>query len=159
MKRTIRLGTRAWWTGLAAAALLAAAPLVPATVHAADPVWEPAAWTDLSTLRILTVGSEEGEHWSTLWLVVIDGGVYLRLGSRAAERVQGNAENPYVAVEIDGQRFDHVRIEDAAAMRDDVARAMGEKYWSDLLIRFFPHPMTVQLVPGTEDAGRPEAAP
>jgi len=28
-----------------------------------------------------------------------------------------------------------------------VADAMAAKYWSDLVIRFLPHPMTLRLVP------------
>jgi hypothetical protein len=57
-----------------------------------------------------------------------------------------------VVVEISGQRFDRVRVEDAPEMRDAVAAAMGRKYWSDVLIRFFPHPMTARLVGGPAGA-------
>jgi hypothetical protein len=28
-----------------------------------------------------------------------------------------------------------------------VADAMGDKYWSDVFIKYFDHPMTLQLVP------------
>lgn len=137
-----------WRTRLAAvvgaAAVVACAAVAGRAVESPD--WAPGAWSEVETLRILTLGPEEGEHWSTLWIVVIDQQVYLRLGSRAAERVQENTTSPHVAVEIAGQRFDRVRVEDAAEMRDAVAGAMGRKYWSDVLIRFFPHPMTVRLV-------------
>jgi hypothetical protein len=122
----------------------------------ADPSWTPAAWKDLDTLEIKTIGAEEGEHWSTLWLVVIDDAVYLRLGSRAAGRVQGNTAAPYVAVRIADREFAQVRAEDAPAARESVAQAMGEKYFSDFLIRLFPHPMTVRLTPTT---AIPAAAP
>jgi hypothetical protein len=122
-------------------------------VRAAEPAWTPAAWSEVGTLRVLTIGPEEGEHWSTLWLVVIDDQLYLRLGSRAADRVRDNTASPEVAVEISGQRFDRVRVEDAPEMRDAVAAAMGRKYWSDVLIRFFPHPVTVRLVGGPAGAG------
>jgi hypothetical protein len=32
---------------------------------------------------------------------------------------------------------------------------MGKKYWTDLIIRFFPHPMTVRLTPETQVTRRP----
>jgi hypothetical protein len=117
---------------------------------AARPVaaaWNPQAYGDLGTLEILTVGAEEGEHWSTLWLVVVDGQVYLRLGSRAAERVEKNTTAPIVKVRVGGEEFERVRAEAAPDLAERVADAMAEKYTSDLLIRFFPHPLTVRLVP------------
>jgi hypothetical protein len=114
---------------------------------AADGQWTPEVWADIDTLEILTTGPEEGEHWSTLWLVVIDGQVYLRLGSRATERVQRNTTLPYVSVKIAGQQFDRVRAEHTPDFRDRVAAAMRKKYWTDVIIRFFPHPMTVRLTP------------
>jgi hypothetical protein len=120
---------------------------------AADGQWTPEAWTDIDTLEILTTGPEEGEHWSTLWLVVIDGQVYLRLGSRATERVQRNTTAPYVTVKVAGQQFDRVRAAHLPEFRDRVAAAMRKKYWSDLIIRFFPHPMTVRLTPEVIAAG------
>ena len=46
--------------------------------------WDPSAFSKESTLQFLTVGPNEGEHWSTVWLVLIDGQLYVRLGSKAA---------------------------------------------------------------------------
>ena len=58
------------------------------------PGWDPNAFRDLSTLQIMTVGPEEGEHWSKLWLVVIDGQVYVRLGDRSFGRIEKITRNP-----------------------------------------------------------------
>ena len=66
----------------------------------AVPGWDPNAFRDLSTLQIMTVGPEEGEHWSKLWLAVIDGQVYVRLGDKSFGRVQKNTANPYVKVKV-----------------------------------------------------------
>jgi glucose/arabinose dehydrogenase len=57
--------------------------------------WDPNAFRDLSTLQIMTIGPDEGEHWSRLWLVVIDGQLYVRLGNRAYQRVQKNTSSPF----------------------------------------------------------------
>jgi hypothetical protein len=113
----------------------------------AIPRWDPAAFRDLDTLEFLTIGPEEGPHWSTVWLVVLDGEVYVRLGTRAAERMRQNATNPHLTVRIGGREYEHVRAEETATMADRVAAAMAEKYWSDALIRYVPHPLTMRLVP------------
>jgi hypothetical protein len=52
-----------------------------------------------------------------------------------------------VAVRIAGEEFDDVRVENAPEMADRVAAELAEKYWTDVLVRFFPHPLTVRLVP------------
>ena len=51
----------------------------------------------------------------------------------------------FVKVRISGHEFDHVRAEPAPEMAERVAAAMAAKYWSDLLIRFARHPLTVRL--------------
>jgi hypothetical protein len=116
-------------------------------VRSADAAWNPAAYGELSTLEVLTVGPEEGEHWSKLWLAVLDGQVYIRLGSRAAERLEKNTTAPIVKVRIAGEQFDRVRAEPVPDMADRVSQAMGEKYTSDFLVRLFPHPVTMRLTP------------
>lgn len=108
--------------------------------------WNPNAFQDLSTLEVMTVGAKEGEHWSRLWLVVVDGKLYVRLGDRSFERVQKNVASPYVQVKIGGQRFDRVRIEAAPEMAEKVAAAMASKYFLDVLVRHESHPMTARLV-------------
>jgi hypothetical protein len=61
--------------------------------------------------------------------------------------MRGNTTAPIVAVRIGGHEYPRVRAEEAAAMAAPVASAMGEKYWSDVLIRHFPHPLTMRLAP------------
>ena len=119
--------------------------LAASTALAAD--WSPPGWTDTSTLELRTTASGEAPHWSTVWLVVLDGQVYVRLGTRAAGRIAGNTTAPYVGVRVAGQEFDRVRAEPAPADAERVAAAMGAKYWSDVLIRYFDHPLTMRLAP------------
>jgi hypothetical protein len=126
--------------------------LVTATASACSkqlvvPNWDPAAFQQLGTLQFLTVGPEEGPHWSTVWLVVLDGQVYIRLGSRAADRMRKNTTAPHVGVRIGGREYERVRADEMPAMAARVAAAMGEKYTSDLLIRHFAHPLTMRLAP------------
>jgi hypothetical protein len=108
--------------------------------------WEP--FRNESTLEVLTVDKDAREHWSKFWLVVLDGQLYLRLGTRGAARIDGNTKKPFASVKIAGQRFDNVRIIETPEMTKPVAAAVADKYWSDLLIRWFPHPMTVRLERG-----------
>jgi hypothetical protein len=110
------------------------------------PGWNPNAFQNESTLEVMTVGAKEGEHWSRLWLVVIDGRLYVRLGDRAFERVQKNVASPYVQVKLAGQRFDRVRVEAAPEMAQKVAAAMADKYFLDVLVRHESHPLTARLV-------------
>jgi hypothetical protein len=118
-----------------------------AVATAAHGAWDPQAFSKESTLEILTVGPDEGEHWSTVWLVVIDGQVYVRLGGRATERIQKNTTKPYVKVRIAGQEFDQVTAQIVPDMVAPVAKAMASKYWSDVLIRHVAHPLTMRLTP------------
>ena len=109
--------------------------------------WDPAAFASQDTLKLRTIGPEEGEYWFPVWLVVIDGQVYVRLGSKAAGRVERNTTAPYLGVEVAGQRFDHVRGVPAPDYAERVGKAMADKYPSDLIMRFFSHPLTMRLVP------------
>ena len=122
--------------------------LIGAACAASNPVpgWEPNAFRDQSTLQIMTIGPDEGEHWSRLWLAVIDGQLYVRLGDRAFGRIQKNTASPYVKVKVGDREFDKVRLEAAPEMTDKVAAAMADKYWMDILIRHESHPMTARLV-------------
>ena len=110
------------------------------------PGWDPNAFNDQSTLQIMTTAPEEGEHWSKVWLVVVDGQLYVRLGERSFGRIQKNTTNPYLKVKVDDQEFDRVRWEPALDMKDKVAAAMADKYFMDILIRHESHPMTARLV-------------
>ncbi|MDX2166952.1 MAG: hypothetical protein SF182_07815 [Deltaproteobacteria bacterium] len=109
--------------------------------------WDPAAFSKEETLEFRTTAPGESEHWSTVWLVVIDGQVYMRLGSRAAGRVESNTTKPTLAIRIGGQTFEKVTAEPAPDMAEAVAKAMHEKYWSDVFIQYFDHPLTLRLVP------------
>ena len=117
--------------------------------------WDPTAFNNESTLQFLTVGPNEGEHWSTVWLVVIDGQLYVRLGSKAAGRMNANTAAPYVKVKVAGQEFDRVKVVPAPDMKDKVQAAMRDKYWMDILVRGEDHPLTAKLV---AEAASPAAA-
>jgi len=122
--------------------LLAAMP-----AFAADSAWDPATFAGENTLQLKTTAAGEGEHWFPVWLVVVDDDVYVRLGSRAAGRMERNTTAPYVGVRVGEAQFDRVK---AVAMPDKaaaVAQAMARKYWSDVIVRHFDHPLTVKLVP------------
>lgn len=122
-----------------------------AVALAAEAEWSPQAYRDVDTLEFLTVGPEEGEHWSTVWLVVLDGQVYIRLGSRAAERIEKNTTAPIVKIRIAGEQFDRVRAESVPDMAERVAAAMADKYTTDFLVRLFDHPLTMRLLPDDGD--------
>ena len=109
--------------------------------------WDPAAFAREDTLQLRTDVPGEGEYWFKVWLVVLDGQVYVRLGSRAAERVGRNTTAPYLGVEVAGTRFDKVRAVPAPEMAERVASAMADKYTSDLFIGWLPHPLTLRLMP------------
>jgi hypothetical protein len=109
--------------------------------------WNPDAIAKQNTIRLRTIGPGEGEHWFPVWVVVLDHEVYVRLGSRATKRVQDNTTEPYLGVEIAGQRFDKVRGVPAPELAQRVAAAMAQKYWSDIFVRWMRHPLTLQLVP------------
>ncbi len=119
-----------------------------ASIAANSPVpgWDPNAFTDQNTLEIMTTAPDEGEHWSKVWLVVVDGQLYVRLGERSFGRIQKNTTNPYLKVKVGDQEFDRVRWEPALDMKDKVAAAMADKYFMDILLRYASHPMTARLV-------------
>ena len=119
-----------------------------ASIAANSPVpgWDPNAFSDQNTLEIMTTAPDEGEHWSKVWLVVMDGQLYVRLGDRSFGRIQKNTTNPYLKVKVGDKEFDRVRWEPALDMKDKVAAAMADKYFMDILIRHESHPMTARLV-------------
>ena len=122
-----------------------AVTLVVASASAAD--WSPHAFVNESTLELKTVAAGEGEHWFPVWLAVIGDELYVRLGPRAAGRIERNTTAPYVGLRIAGQEFPRVRGIPAPEKAQAVAQAMAEKYWSDVVIRHFNHPLTLRLVP------------
>jgi hypothetical protein len=109
--------------------------------------WTPDAWAAEDTLELTTVDRADGPYSFPVWLVVLDGDVYVRLGSRAATRVEGSTTAPFVGVTVGGQRFERVRAEPAPDMAARVAQAMADKYWTDVFVRWLPHPLTARLRP------------
>ena len=114
--------------------VLAASLIIMSAVAVADEPagWDPHTLARENTLEFLTVGPQEGEGWSRVWVVAVDDQLYVRLGRRAATRFEKNTTAPFVKVRISGHEFDHVRAEPAPEMAERVAAAMAAKYWSDL---------------------------
>lgn len=133
-----------------AAAVAAGLLLLVPGVAPADPAWTPAEWAGEDTLRLCTTKPGERQHCFPVWLVVLDGEVYVRLGNRAAARVRANATGPVLPLEIGGRRFERVRAVEAPERAEAVARAMAGKYWSDRFIRWLDHPLTLRLEPATD---------
>jgi len=121
--------------------------------------WSPAAFKDQSTIELLTVAPEEGEHWSTVWFVVIDGAVYVRLGPRSATRIERSSTAPRLKVRVEGKDVYAMRYEKAPEMAERIAAAMYEKYWSDFLGEPFRRlglsspPLMLRLLPENVASG------
>jgi len=125
---------------------LVAATLTAAAAEA-PPGWTPELFKNASTIQFYTADETGKGHWSTVWVVVIDGAPYIRLGRRAASRIDGNANAPFVNIKVGNNEFDHVLAQPALEMADKVASAMADKYTMDLFVRFMDHPLTMRLVP------------
>src|SRR5258708_32170149 len=115
----------------------------------AVPGWDPAVFRDASTIEIMTTEPDVGEHWSKLWVVVIDGQPYVRLGDRSYGRIQKNTTTPYVKLKVADREFNTVKMEETPSMKEKVGAAMADKYWMDVLVRHESHPMVARLVPET----------
>ncbi len=150
--RTLATASRMWGAVL----LGLTVALFVASLGAVEGQWNPAAFATEGTLRLRTTRAGEGEHWFKVWLVVIDGQVYVRLGSRAAGRVESNTTAPDLGVEVAGQRFDRVRGVPAPDYADRVAKAMAAKYTSDIIVHLISHPLTLRLVPEGQGPASPE---
>jgi len=109
------------------------AALVSLSLCLAAAGWDPKSIADESTVEFLTVVPDEGEHWSTVWFVVIDDALYLRLGPRAAGRVEENSTAPRMKVRFSEGRVYTMQYAKAPEMAGRIADAMAEKYWSDFL--------------------------
>ena len=128
-------------------ALLALATVVTIAASAPAAEWSPPAYAKESTLELKTIAAGEGEHWFPVWLVVIDDQLYVRLGARAAGRIERNTTAPFVGVRVAGQEFPRLKGIPAPEKAERVGQAMADKYWSDVVIRHFNHPLTLRLVP------------
>ena len=129
------------------AALFIALVTAARATDSAVPGWDLSAFRDQSIIQIMTTEPDVGEHWSKLWVVVIDDQPYVRLGGRSYGRVQKNTTSPYVKLKVGDQEFDKVKLEEMPAMKDKVAAAMADKYFMDKLIRYENHPMVARLTP------------
>jgi hypothetical protein len=109
--------------------------------------WSPARWANENTLQLTTDRPDEGAYTFPVWLVVLDNQLYVRLGGRATDRVEKSKSAPAVGVTVAGKHFEHVRCQPAPEAATRVAEAMSQKYWSDVIIHHFPHPLTCRLVP------------
>jgi hypothetical protein len=114
---------------------------------AAAPAWNPNAWLDESTIELRTTAPGEEPHWFKVWLVVIDGQLYVRLGSRAADRFESNQTRPVLAVRLAGREVPEVTGVAVPDMAQRVDAAMADKYWSDVFVRWFGHPLVLRLSP------------
>src|SRR5215472_9801938 len=112
----------------------------------AVPGWDPALFQTASTIKIMTTEADVGEHWFNLWVVVIDGQPYVRLGDRSYGRIQKNTTSPYVKLKVADKEFDSVKLVEMPDMKQKVGGAMADKYWLDVLIRHESHPMVARLV-------------
>lgn len=137
-----------------ALAMVAGVAVLAAEIGAAGPAvaadvagWNPAAYAKQDTLEFRTTTPGEDPHWSTVWLVVLDGQVYVRLGSRAFGRVEQNQDGHTVAVRIGGEEFPKVKLVAAPDRADAVAHAMADKYRTDIFVRWMDHPLTARLEP------------
>jgi hypothetical protein len=129
------------------AAVLVGFLLLGSPAAAGEPTWTPGLWVDEDTVELRTTAAGEAPYWFKVWVAVVDDQLYVRLGSRAAARIEHNTTAPDVGVRIAGQEFERVRVENAPQMAERVAAEIAEKYWSDVLIRHLPHPLTLRLVP------------
>jgi hypothetical protein len=141
----------------AIAAVLCILPVL-AAASADAATWQPEAWAEEDTVELRTQARGEDPHWFPVWLVVIDGQMYVRLGSRATERVESSVTKPILGVRIAGEEFPAVRGVPAPEAAEKVNAMMADKYWSDIGIRLFSHPLTLRLEPEPEGGAASAAA-
>lgn len=121
--------------------------------------WNPESFADESTLEFRTVGPEEGEYWSPVWFAVIDDALYVRLGSRAAGRVERNTTAPRFDVRVGGQEYP-MRYGEAPEMAERVNTEFRAKYWTSIFGEPFRRlgltsPVILRLVPATTGSAEP----
>lgn len=129
---------------------------MPTIATAAD--WSPQQWVAEDTLQFRSECPDESEHWSYVWLVVLDGDVWVRLGGRAGARVDCNKTKPITSIKIADQVFDNIEMVNSPEMVERVAAAMAEKYSTDIFVRYMAHPYTMKVAPAAGEAVAPSAA-
>jgi hypothetical protein len=130
--------------------LVATLALATLAIPASDAAqWTPSAWVDEGTIELRTTDPGADPHWFPVWFAVIDGQVYVRLGSRAAGRFDRNVTKPVLGVRIAGSTFEHVNAVLTPDRVDAVRAAMADKYWlqGDVVVRHMSHPYTLRLEP------------
>jgi hypothetical protein len=133
---------------VAAGASLIAASLLVLAPYAFASWWDPYQFATESNLKVRTNCRGDSERWLRERFVIVDGLVYVRLGSGDASRVQCNGTAPVLGVEVAGQRFNRVRGVPAPEFATRVDQAMADKYpLTDVFVRILPHPLTMRLVP------------
>ncbi len=91
-------------------------------------------------VTVTTVAANGAVHDTPLWIVEIDGELYLRSGSRNAQWLARLDHEPIIWMKMKGerQRFHAVPLADDAHARKRVNRAMAEKYsLADRLLGLF----------------------
>jgi hypothetical protein len=109
--------------------------------------WNAEAFVDTDTIELRTVEPGEDPHWFPVWVVVIDDAVYVRLGTRAAKRIETNQTTPFIGVRVGHTEFDRIEFASAPGYAERVAEKMADKYWSDFFVRWASHPLTLRLSP------------
>lgn len=119
-----------------------------ATAAASAETWNPADFAGESTLEFHTMNDAGEAHWATVWFVLVEGDVYVRLGERAQRRIEESVHHPVVKVRVAGRTFDHVVVERVSGRNDEIAEAMADKYWTALFMPYMPERYTARLVAG-----------
>jgi len=140
--------------------------LVAAPARAAE--WKPRTYASENRLELRTTAPGEGDHWFPVWVVVLDDQVYVRLGTRAAGRIERNTTKPYVGVRVAGEQFERIKgvpapesvevtltpeaiaragIKTAAVGTAAVAGSLSVPATIASIIRHMDHPLTLRLVP------------
>jgi len=128
-------------------AAVAAMVLVQAESALASDQWTPSEWVAEDTLELGTTAPGEDLYWFKVWLVVIDGDVYVRLGGTASGRFEESTTRPYLGVRIAGKEFARVEGVPEPDKAEQVGKLMAEKYWTDIFVRWMDHPLTLRLRP------------
>ena len=132
------------WIVAAAAAMVLMMNGEPAL---ASDQWTPSEWVEEDTIELGTTAPGEDLYWFKVWLVVIDGDVYVRLGSVASGRFEESTTRPYLGVRIAGKEFPKVLGVPVPDEAERVEALMAEKYWTDVFVRWMDHPLTLRLRP------------
>lgn len=136
MRTSVRILARAMLVSLAIA-------LAPGPAYGED--WNPRSFSEEELLEFYTVNEAGEEHWAKVWFVLLEGEVYVRLGSRAEARIVENANAPIVKVRVAGRTYDRIVAEETPDKVGPVLDLMKDKYWSAMFMGMMPDRFTVRL--------------